>query len=54
MEQLTITLTKDQANALLQLLDVAIKAGGYSNAKAAVPIIELILQSAQTNHQQQD
>ncbi len=31
MDQLTISLTKEQANNLLQLLDVAIKAGGYSN-----------------------
>ena len=44
---ITIELTQEQANALLQLLDVSIKAGGYQNAKIAVPLIEIVLKSAQ-------
>ena len=44
---ISIELTQEQASALLQLLDVAIKAGGYSNAKAAMPIIEVVLKAAQ-------
>ena len=41
-----IELTTEQANALMQLVDIAIKAGGYQNAKVAVPIADIILEAA--------
>lgn len=43
---ISIQLTQEQANALVQLIDVAIKAGGYSNAKAGVALIDIVLQAA--------
>ena len=44
---ITIQLTQEQANALLQLIDIAIKAGGYQNAKVGVPLVDIILSAAQ-------
>jgi len=43
---ITIELTPEQTNTLLQLIDIAIKDGGYQNAKVGVPIPELILEAA--------
>jgi len=43
-----IELTQEQANSLLQLIDIAIKAGGYQNAKVAVPLADIIIAAAQT------
>ena len=45
--EITITLTQEQTNSLLQLIDVAIKAGGYQNAKVGVPLADLIIAAAQ-------
>ncbi len=42
-----ITLTQEQANQLLQLIDIAIKAGGYQNAKVGVPLADIIIAAAQ-------
>ncbi len=42
-----IELTQEQANQLLQLIDIAIKAGGYQNAKVGVPLADIIIQAAQ-------
>ena len=42
-----IELSTEQANSLLQLIDIAIKAGGYQNAKVGVPLADLILAAAQ-------
>jgi hypothetical protein len=42
-----IHLTTEQANQLLQLIDVAVKAGGVANARAAIPLVDLILAAAQ-------
>ena len=42
-----IELTQEQADALLQLIDVAVKAGGVANARAALPLVDLILNAAQ-------
>ena len=42
-----IELTPEQANNLLQLIDISIKAGGYANAKVGVPLAEIILAAAQ-------
>lgn len=44
---MTIELNNQQADALLKLLDVAIKAGGYANAKPAVELIDIIIAAAQ-------
>lgn len=43
---ITIKLTTEATNALMQLIDIAIKAGGYQNAKVAVPIADIILEAA--------
>jgi hypothetical protein len=43
-----IELTQEQVNQLLQLIDVAIKAGGYANAKVGVPLADMILEAAQS------
>ena len=42
-----IELTTEQANQLLQLIDIAIKAGGFQNAKVAVPLADIIIAAAQ-------
>jgi hypothetical protein len=41
-----IELTTEQANTLLQLIDIAIKAGGFQNAKVGVPLADLIIEAA--------
>lgn len=43
-----IELTTEQANSLLQLIDIAVKAGGIQNAKVAVPLADIIIAAAQT------
>ena len=43
-----IELTVEQANTLLQLIDIAIKAGGFQNAKVGVPLAEIILEAAKS------
>jgi hypothetical protein len=47
-----IELTQEQTNSLLQLIDIAIKAGGYQNAKAAVPLVDIILDAASSQKPQ--
>ena len=42
-----IELTPEQANNLLQLIDIAIKAGGFQNAKVGVPLADIIINAAQ-------
>jgi len=42
-----IELTQEQANSLLQLIDIAVKAGGIANAKAALPLVDIIVNAAQ-------
>jgi hypothetical protein len=42
-----IELTAEQANTLLQLIDIAVKAGGIQNAKVALPLVDLIVNAAQ-------
>ena len=41
-----LELTPEEANGLLQLIDIAIKAGGISNAKVGLPIFDKIMASA--------
>ncbi len=43
-----IELSNEQVNSLLQLIDIAIKAGGYQNAKVGVPLADIILNAAQS------
>jgi hypothetical protein len=43
-----IELTQEQANSLLQLIDIAVKAGGIANAKAALPLVDIIVNAAQS------
>jgi len=41
-----IELTTEQANNLLQLIDIAVKAGGIANAKVGLPLAEIIINAA--------
>jgi len=41
-----LELTPEEANGVLQLIDVAIKAGGIANAKVGLPIFEKIMAAA--------
>jgi hypothetical protein len=43
-----IELSTEQVNSLLQLIDIAIKAGGYQNAKVGVPLADIILDAAKS------
>ena len=47
-----IELSTEQANQLLQLIDVAIKAGGFQHAKVGVPLADLIIAAAQPKPEQ--
>ena len=42
-----IELTQEQATSLLQLVDIAVKAGGIQNAKVAMPLVDIIVAAAQ-------
>jgi hypothetical protein len=42
-----IELSTEQVNSLLQLIDIAVKAGGVANARAALPLVDLIVAAAQ-------
>ena len=42
-------LTPEEANAVLQLIDIAIKAGGIANAKVGLPIFDKIMAAAQAS-----
>lgn len=42
-----LKLTTDEANALAQLLDVAVKAGGIGAAQAALPLFNKLQAAAQ-------
>lgn len=48
---ISINLTEDQVNQLLQLIDVAIKSGGYNVARFAVPMFEHVVKEANSNKQ---
>lgn len=43
---MTIELTNEEANALAQLLDLAVKAGGLGAAEAALPIFKKLQDAA--------
>jgi len=42
-----LELTPEEANGVLQLIDIAIKAGGIANAKVGLPIFDKIMEAAQ-------
>jgi hypothetical protein len=42
-----IELTAEQANTLLQLVEIAMKAGNINNVKAGLPLYDIILSAAQ-------
>ena len=42
-------LTPEEANGVLQLIDIAIKAGGIANAKVGLPIFDKIMAAAQAS-----
>ena len=44
-----LELTPEEANGVLQLIDIAIKAGGIANAKVGLPIFDKILGAAQAS-----
>ena len=46
-------LTPEEANGVLQLIDIAIKAGGIANAKVGLPIFDKIMEAAQATQQPQ-
>jgi hypothetical protein len=43
---ITIELTIEQTNALLQLVEIGMKAGNINNIRAGLPLYDLILDSA--------
>lgn len=45
--KLTIELTQTEAQNLVNLLDVATKAGGIQNARVALPLVEKVMIEAQ-------
>jgi hypothetical protein len=45
-QELTLTLTKEEGQTLFELLDVATKAGGIQVAKAALPIVDKLMEAA--------
>jgi len=49
---INIPLTEQQVQSLLQLIDIAIKAGGYANAKVGVPLADIILDAANSQKTQ--
>ena len=46
MQELTLTLTKDEGQTLYELIDLAVKAGGVQVAKVAVPIVDKLMAEA--------
>lgn len=48
----TLELTIEEGNALMQLIDVAVKSGGLATAQAAVVLSEKIKQSFQVPAQE--
>ena len=47
MSEINIKLTQEQVSSLLQLVDIAVKAGGIQNAKVALPLVDIIVNAAQ-------
>jgi len=45
-QMLKLELTKEEGQTLFELLDVAVKAGGVQVAKAALPIVDKLMEAA--------
>jgi hypothetical protein len=45
--EITIKLNETEANNLIALIDIAVKAGGLANAAVALPLVEKIKSAAQ-------
>ena len=45
-QELTLTLTKEEGQTLFELIDLAVKAGGVQVAKAAMPIVDKLMEAA--------
>jgi hypothetical protein len=45
-QELTLTLTKEEGQTLFELLDIATKSGGIQVAKAALPIVDKLMEAA--------
>jgi hypothetical protein len=45
--EITIKLNETEANNLIALIDIAVKAGGLTNAAVALPLVEKIKSAAQ-------
>lgn len=50
---ITLTLSEEKAQALLELLDVAVKAGGLQTARAAVVLTDDIVGAIKANREAQ-
>lgn len=46
--EISIKLTQEQVSHLLQLIDIAVKAGGIQNAKVALPLVDIIVEASQS------
>jgi hypothetical protein len=51
---MTLELTNDEANALAQLLDLAVKAGGLGAAEAALPIFNKLKKAAEPSQENEE
>lgn len=47
-----IELTIEQTNALLQLVEIGMKAGNINNIRAGLPLYEIILEAAKQQFQE--
>ena len=50
---ITLTLTEEKAQAMLELLDLAVKAGGLQTARAAVVLTDDIIGAIKANREAQ-
>lgn len=48
MSDITITLTQTEAQNLVQLIEIAIRAGGSQNGRVGIPLQDKILLAAQS------
>jgi hypothetical protein len=45
-QELTLTLTTEEGQTLFELIDLAVKTGGVQVAKAAMPIVDKLMEAA--------
>lgn len=51
---MTLELTNEEANALAQLLDIAVKAGGIQVAQAAIPLFAKLQEAVKKPQEMND